>query len=330
MINLLNRHKKDEIHSPSDVIREVSQLVKTYDDFTAVDGISFSVKRGSLFAFLGLNGAGKSTTINIITSIIPKNSGKIYIDGLDLDKYRDAIKNKIGIVFQNSVLDPVLTPKENLILRAGFYGITGDKFKKRLQVLTDRLDLSSFRNRPVGKLSGGQRRRVDIARAMVHDPELLILDEPTTGLDPQTRLSVWNLVNTLREQTGMTVFLTTHYREEAEKATYVLIRNHGHIIAEGTPAFLRDTYSGDYVRIHHKNTDDFETIIKGMERPYSYNHDAHTYQVKVKDSKDAIALLEKYKDILDDFEVKKGSRDDVFLNVTGIKQIREADHHEAE
>ena len=226
MINLLNRHKKDEIHSPSDVIREVSQLVKTYDDFTAVDGISFSVKRGSLFAFLGLNGAGKSTTINIITSIIPKNSGKIYIDGLDLDKHRDAIKNKIGIVFQNSVLDPVLTPKENLTLRAGFYGITGDKFKKRLQVLTDRLDLSSFRNRPVGKLSGGQRRRVDIARAMVHDPELLILDEPTTGLDPQTRLSVWNLVNTLREQTGMTVFLTTHYREEAEKATYVLIRNH--------------------------------------------------------------------------------------------------------
>ena len=330
MINLLNRHKKDEIHSPSDVIREVSQLVKTYDDFTAVDGISFSVKRGSLFAFLGLNGAGKSTTINIITSIIPKNSGKIYIDGLDLDKHRDAIKNKIGIVFQNSVLDPVLTPKENLTLRAGFYGINGDKFKKRLQVLTDRLDLSSFRNRPVGKLSGGQRRRVDIARAMVHDPELLILDEPTTGLDPQTRLSVWNLVNTLREQTGMTVFLTTHYREEAEKATYVLIRNHGHIIAEGTPAFLRDTYSGDYVRIHHKNTDDFETIIKGMERPYSYNHDAHTYQVKVKDSKDAIALLEKYKDILDDFEVKKGSRDDVFMNVTGIKQIREADHHEAE
>ena len=330
MINLLNRHKKDEIHSPSDVIREVSQLVKTYDDFTAVDGISFSVKRGSLFAFLGLNGAGKSTTINIITSIIPKNSGKIYIDGLDLDKHRDAIKNKIGIVFQNSVLDPVLTPKENLTLRAGFYGITGDKFKKRLQVLTDRLDLSSFRNRPVGKLSGGQRRRVDIARAMVHDPELLILDEPTTGLDPQTRLSVWNLVNTLRQQTGMTVFLTTHYREEAEKATYVLIRNHGHIIAEGTPAFLRDTYSGDYVRIHHKNTDDFETIIKGMERPYSYNHDAHTYQVKVKDSKDAIALLEKYKDILDDFEVKKGSRDDVFLNVTGFKQIREADHHEAE
>ena len=330
MINLLNRHKKDEIHSPSDVIREVSQLVKTYDDFTAVDGISFSVKRGSLFAFLGLNGAGKSTTINIITSIIPKNSGKIYIDGLDLDKHRDAIKNKIGIVFQNSVLDPVLTPKENLTLRAGFYGINGDKFKKRLQVLTDRLDLSSFRNRPVGKLSGGQRRRVDIARAMVHDPELLILDEPTTGLDPQTRLSVWNLVNTLRQQTGMTVFLTTHYREEAEKATYVLIRNHGHIIAEGTPAFLRDTYSGDYVRIHHKNTDDFETIIKGMERPYSYNHDAHTYQVKVKDSKDAIALLEKYKDILDDFEVKKGSRDDVFLNVTGIKQIREADHHEAE
>lgn len=324
----LHGHRKEETHGPKDVIREVSQLVKCYGDFTAVDGISFSVKRGSLFAFLGLNGAGKSTTINIITSIIPKNSGKIYIDGLDLDKHRDVIKNKIGIVFQNSVLDPVLTPKENLTLRAGFYGITGKEFKNRLQVLTDRLDLSSFRNRPVGKLSGGQRRRVDIARARVHDPALLILDEPTTGLDPQTRLSVWNLVNSLREKTGMTVFLTTHYREEAEKATYVLIRNHGKIIAEGTPTELRNIYSGDYLKLHHKNTDEFEALVKSMDRPYSYNHDGRFYQIKVKGSKDAISLLERYKADIGDFEVEKGSRDDVFLNATGIKAIREADHHE--
>ncbi len=331
-MNFLNIHSHGNslLHGSKDNIREVENLVKTYEGFTAVDGISFSVHRGGLFAFLGLNGAGKSTTINIITSIIPKDSGKIYVDGLDLDSHRSEIKNKIGIVFQNSVLDPVLTPKENLVLRAGFYGITGKEFANRLKVLSDRLDLSSFRNRAVGKLSGGQRRRVDIARAMVHNPELLILDEPTTGLDPQTRLSVWNLINTLRKQTGMTVFLTTHYREEAEKATFVVIRNHGKIIAEGTPTELRSEYSSDYVRIHQKKNEDFDRIVEGRNRPFTYNYDSQTYQIKVKDSADAISLLESYKTDIHDFEVVKGSRDDVFLNVTGVKKIREANHDDAE
>lgn len=323
--NKLFQPKKAENIDSQDIL-VVDNLVKTYDNFTAVNSISFKVRRGSLFAFLGLNGAGKSTTINIITSILGKDSGKIYVDGYDLDKYSSLIKNDIGIVFQNSVLDPDLTPRENLSLRAGFYGISKEEWKEREKILVDMLGLESFMNRAVGKLSGGQRRRVDIARAMVHNPKLLILDEPTTGLDPQTRLSVWDLINSLREKTGMTVFLTTHYMEEAEKATYVVIMDKGNIIAEGTPVQLKNSYSGDYVIIYHKNTEEFEAYIKSLNRKYVYNHDGKYYRIVVKDPKDAIEFIMENKDHIDDFEVEKGNMDDVFLNVTGVREILEAKH----
>lgn len=306
----------------------VKHLIKDYDHFRAVDDISFSVREGSLFAFLGLNGAGKSTTINIITGILKKNSGDIYIDGADIDTRPDSIKRDIGIVFQNSVLDPVLTPKENLTLRAGFYGIRKDEWKKRLAVLTEMLDLSSFINRPVAKLSGGQKRRVDIARAMVHNPKLLILDEPTTGLDPQTRQAVWNLINRLRQETGMTVFLTTHYMEEAEKATYVVIMDKGHIIASGTPLELKNQYSGDYVIIHHKKDETITSRLDASGKKYTYSKDAHSYRVCVLDASDAISFIENNKDILQDFEVEKGDMDDVFLNATGARQQMEENSHE--
>ncbi len=315
---------KPEMEIDGNDILVVDHLVKSYDDFKAVNDISFSVKRGSLFAFLGLNGAGKSTTINIITSILGMDSGSIYVDGINLVRHPDLIKNKIGIVFQNSVLDPDLTPKENLQLRAGFYGLKGYEWKEREKVLVDMLGLESFMNRPVGKLSGGQRRRVDIARAMVHNPKLLILDEPTTGLDPQTRLSVWDLVNSLREKTGMTVFLTTHYMEEAEKATYVVIMDKGNIIARGTPTELKNEYSGDYVILYHKNTDEYEEFVKSTGKKYVYNHDGHYYRITVKDKDDAIDFITRNRDRIDDFEVEKGSMDDVFLNVTGVRKILEA------
>lgn len=315
--------KKDERLDKENIL-VVENLVKYYDSFKAVDDISFSVRKGSLFAFLGLNGAGKSTTINIITSILNMDSGKIYVDGYNLEKHSDKIKNEIGIVFQNSVLDPDLTPKENLSIRAGFYGIKGEQWKKREKTLIDMLDLGLFMNRPVGKLSGGQRRRVDIARAMVHNPKLLILDEPTTGLDPQTRLSVWELVNSLRESTGMTVFLTTHYMEEAEKATYVVIMDKGKIIARGTPTELKNEYSGDYVILYHHRDDAYDAFIKNNGKTFTYNHDGKYYRVLVDDAKDAIDFLEKNKDFIADFEVVKGNMDDVFLNVTGVKKAMEA------
>ena len=322
MLSFFQPKKEDTIDS--DDILVVDHLVKTYENFTAVNDISFTVRTGSLFAFLGLNGAGKSTTINIITTILGMDSGKIYVDGINLSKHPDLIKNKIGIVFQNSVLDPNLTPRENLAIRAGFYGLKGDEWKEREKVLVDMLGLESFMNRHVGKLSGGQRRRVDIARAMVHNPKLLILDEPTTGLDPQTRLSVWDLVNTLREKTGMTVFLTTHYMEEAEKATYVVIMDKGKIIARGTPTELKNTYSGDYVIRYHKNTEEYENFVLSTGKKYVYNHDGHYYRITVDGKDDAIDFITKYKDRIDDFEVEKGSMDDVFLNVTGVRKILEA------
>ena len=318
-------HQKEEPKpdlDPNDIL-VIKDLRKSYGDLVAVNSISFSVKKGSLFAFLGLNGAGKSTTINIITSILPKDSGKVYVDGMDLDRDSDLIKNEIGIVFQNSVLDPALTPKENLGLRAGFYGIGGEQWKSRLEILSDMLGLKDFLNRPVGKLSGGQKRRVDIARAMVHNPKLLILDEPTTGLDPQTRLSVWNLVNSLRSQTGMTVFLTTHYMEEAEKATFVVIMDKGNIIATGTPTELRNRYSGDYVIIHQRGNKETDDLLTSLNRKYTYNRDGHYYRVVVKDSADAIDFINSNRNLMSDFEVEKGNMDDVFLNVTGVKELLE-------
>lgn len=308
---------------PKNSILVVRNLVKKYGDLTAVKDISFSVKKQSLFAFLGLNGAGKSTTINIITSILSKDSGKIFLDGYDQDFHSDLVKSEIGIVFQNSVLDPLLSPLENLSIRAGFYGIKGNRWKERLDTLVKMLELQSFLRRPVGKLSGGQRRRVDIARAMVHDPKLLILDEPTTGLDPQTRLAVWDLVNSLREKTGMTVFLTTHYMVEAEKATYAVIMDKGNIIAQGTPLELKNKYSGDYVVVYRKQSEDIDKTFHQQNMKFFYNHDAGFYRVLVKDGKEALDFLNRNEGLIQDYEVEKGSMDDVFLNVTGVRKFVE-------
>ena len=306
--------KNEEYNLDDNYILEVRDLVKRYGNFVAVNNISFKVKKGSLFAFLGLNGAGKSTTINIITSIIIKNSGKVFINGRDLDKESYKIKSEIGIVFQNSVLDGALSAKENLQIRSRYYGIKKNEWKEREKILIDMLDLSSFYDKPIAKLSGGQKRRVDIARAMVHNPKLLILDEPTTGLDPQTRVSVWNLINMLREKTGMTVFLTTHYMEEAEKATYIVVMNKGSIIAEGTPNELKNTYSSDYLILHsrrEKKTDD----ILIQDYSYIYNNDLHFYKIKMKDTLSALDFLKMHPEY-SDFEIIKGNMDNVFLNIT--------------
>ena len=321
MKNPFSIFKKNEDKKKNKYILEVNNLVKKYGSMTAVNNISFSVLKGSLFAFLGLNGAGKSTTINIITSILSKDSGKIYIDGLDLDYNAYKIKNEIGIVFQNSVLDASLSARENLSIRSKFYGISKEQWKEREKTLIDMLGLAPFIDRPVGKLSGGQRRRVDIARAMVHNPKLLILDEPTTGLDPQTRLSVWNLINSLREKTGMTVFLTTHYMEEAEKATYIVVMNRGSIIASGTPNELKNAYSSDYIIVHAKEEAIYDTFINNEKLKYIYNHDNNYYKIKVDSPDSAFIFINKYKNYIHDFEVIKGNMDDVFLNVTGLNNI---------
>lgn len=297
-------------------IIEIHDLKKSYDDVKAVDGISFNVKEGSLFAFLGINGAGKSTTINIICSILKKDSGKIYVDGLDLDQDFNKIKHLIGVVFQNSVLDATLSVKDNLMIRGGFYGLKGKDLKIRIAELTEMLDLGSLLKKPIKNLSGGQRRRVDIARGLINYPKILILDEPTTGLDPQTRRKIWELVDDLRKTNKMTVFLTTHYMEEADKADRVVMIDHGHIVANDTPHQLKVRYAGDYIKAYMDENEEFENLYKkdyGKKLEYS----GEFYKIKIKDSEEAKEILNKYSNYLTDFEILKGDMDDVFLNITG-------------
>lgn len=294
-------------------IIEINELRKSFGDVKAVDGISFCVKEGELFAFLGVNGAGKSTTISIICNMLKKDSGSITIDGMDMSVEGDKIKNNIGVVFQTSVLDRALTVKDNLRHRAALYGISGKAFEEKLESISEMLDFKDILGRTVGKLSGGQRRRIDIARAIIHDPKILILDEPTTGLDPQTRAKLWSVIEKLREDGNMTVFLTTHYMEEAADADYVVILDAGKIVAEGTPHQLKNAFTGDYITIYGISEED----IKGLEKPYVKLKNA--VRLTVTDTAEATELIVKYPQLFVDYEITKAKMDDVFLAATGKK-----------
>ncbi len=290
-------------------------LSKSFGDIKAVDHISFNVKRGSLFAFLGLNGAGKSTTINILCSIIKKDKGQVTIDGYDLDKESKHIKDKIGIVFQGSVLDVKLTVYQNLISRASLYRMSKKDALIRIEELTQLLDLKDLLHRTYGKLSGGQRRRIDIARALIHRPKILFLDEPTTGLDPNTRVSVWDILERLMGQHDLTIFLTTHYMEEVIKADRVVVIDEGKIIANDTPDALKNVYTSDIIRIISEKNKTLEKLFKDQKMPYKYR--GHAYHVSIDHPLNGVTFIEKHKDLIHDFEIIKGNMDDVFLNITG-------------
>ncbi len=292
---------------------EIQHLYKSYGDVKAVQDLSFRVKKGELFAFLGLNGAGKSTTISIICGQLRKDGGRVAINGKSLDESQMEIKRELGVVFQNSVLDKPMSVYQNLKTRAKLYGLTGEDFERRLQELDALFGLKEILKRPYGKLSGGQRRRVDVARALLHKPEILILDEPTTGLDPQTRRTVWQVVDGLRRELNMTVFLTTHYMEEAADADYVVILDGGKIAAEGTPLQLKNEYAGDYILLYGVE----EGAVRALEKPYEKIRDG--YRVAVGCTKEATELILRNPDLFLDYEIVKGRMDDVFLSVTGKK-----------
>ena len=296
----------------NDIIK-IDHLCKNFGDVKAVQDLCFRVKEGELFAFLGVNGAGKSTTINIMCGQLSKDSGSVIIDDADLDKNLNHIKGTLGVVFQNSVLDSALSVYDNLQSRAALYGITGVAFKERLSELAKLLDFEDLLKRTVGKLSGGQRRRIDIARALINRPKILILDEPTTGLDPQTRKTLWNVISDLRKNENMTVFLTTHYMEEAAEADYVVILDSGKISAEGTPLELKNTYTGDFITLYGVD----EATVKTLGVEYEQLRDA--YRLSVSNTAKATELIIKHPDIFSDYEITKGKMDDVFLNVTGKK-----------
>ncbi len=292
-------------------IIEINGLSKSFGDIRAVDDLSFRVKKGELFAFLGVNGAGKSTTINMMCSQLSKDRGVILIDGVDIDKEADKTKSKLGVVFQSSVLDSALSVYDNLESRAALYGIVGSAFKKRVAELAELLELEELLKRRVGKLSGGQKRRIDIARALVHQPKILVLDEPTTGLDPQTRKMIWRVIDSLRKKENMTVFLTTHYMEEAAEADYVIIIDGGKIAAEGTPLELKNTYTGDFVTLYGISED--EVLLLGAE----YEKIPNGYRISVQNTQAATDMIVKNPHLFSDYEITKGKMDDVFLSVTG-------------
>ena len=277
----------------------------------AVRDLSFCVKEGELFAFLGVNGAGKSTTINILCGQLSKDGGDVTIDGLDLERNENQVKERLGVVFQNSVLDGALSVYDNLESRAALYGIVGEAFRARLAELAEQLHFADFLKRPVGKLSGGQRRRIDVARALLHRPKILVLDEPTTGLDPQTRKILWDVISDLRKNRNMTVFLTTHYMEEAAEADYVVILDGGSIAAEGTPLELKNAYTGDFITLY--GLSEAEAASLGTE--YESIRDA--VRIRVPDTEKATELILSRPELFRDYEITKGRMDDVFLSVTG-------------
>ena len=294
-------------------IIQIEHLYKSFGEVKAVQDLSFCVKKGELFAFLGLNGAGKSTTISIMCGQLQKDGGRVEINGKNIDENALEIKRELGVVFQNSVMDKALTVYDNLKTRAALYNLTGKDFEQRLQTLVELFNLKDILKRPLGKLSGGQSRRVDVVRALLHKPTILILDEPTTGLDPQTRKTVWGIIDNLRKEENLTVFLTTHYMEEAADADYVIILDGGKIAAQGTPLSLKNEYSGDFITLYNIAEDK----VQALQKPYEKIKDG--YRIAVSNTAEATELVLKNPDLFTDYEITKGKMDDVFLASTGKK-----------
>ncbi len=301
-------------------IIEVSGLHKSYGSIHAVKGLDFYVESEKIFAFLGPNGAGKSTTIDIICTSLKPDSGSVTVDGHVLGEDDSAIRSSIGAVFQDSLLDNLLTVAENLKTRGSFYGLRGAELQRSVHIAAEITGVTELLKRPYGKLSGGQRRRCDIARALVHTPKILFLDEPTTGLDPQTRKNVWETITALQRKTGMTVFLTTHYMEEAAGADYVIVIDNGSIAAKGTPADLKERYTSDKLSLVSKDTDavcaqlDAQNIL--------YKTTADQIVISIPTTISAIPLINQFKDLITGFEVTRGTMDEAFIAITG-KEIRE-------
>ena len=296
-------------------IIEVSNLRKSYGSLEAVRGISFYVEQGKLFSFLGPNGAGKSTTIDILCTLTNASGGEVTIDGLDPRRKSAAIRQIIGVVFQDSVLDGLLTVRENLTFRAGLYTSDKAKIKNAVREAAAATGLEEFIDRPYGKLSGGQRRRADIARALLNKPKILFLDEPTTGLDPQTRKNIWETVQNLQKQLGMTVFLTTHYMEEAAESDYIIVIDHGEIAAKGTPASLKTQYASDALRMTSGNEPALTAALESM--GIAYEKSAREIIVKLDNTLEAMSVLDGCREYISSFQVLQGTMDDMFIGITG-------------
>lgn len=292
---------------------EIKNLKKSYGHIEAVKGISFEVGEGQLFAFLGCNGAGKSTTIDMLCTFLKPDGGHVKIGDYILGKENEHIKQLIGIVFQDHLLDDLLTVEENLITRSSLYFHKKDKLKDIVYSIMKEMGIENIKDRLYGTLSGGQKRRCDIARALIHQPRILFLDEPTTGLDPQTRNEVWKTITQLQKKNNMTIFLTTHYMEEAMNADYVVVMDEGKIVAKGTPLQLRKQYTKDKLKLIPKD----KTCVEKLKETYIYQYDGREVTVMLENTFEALPLLNKYINEIEDFEVIRGNMDDAFIEITG-------------
>ncbi len=300
-------------------IIEVKNFTKKYGDFAAVDNISFNVEEGTVFAFLGPNGAGKSTTINTLCTIINKTEGDLRINGYEVSENKGKVREDIGIVFQESTLDSKLTVEENLKFHCEFYKVPKDDIKKRIDFVLDLVDLNDWRKAPVNSLSGGMKRRVEIARGLVHYPKVLFLDEPTTGLDPQTRANIWDYIYKLQKQENITIFLTTHYMDEAEICDKVAIMDHGKIVAFDSPYNLKKQYTSNVTRIKVSNSNELNQYLRNQSMEFNFNNGLFTIQSSKINH--ILEIASKFKASIIDFETTKGTLNDVFLTITG-KEIR--------
>lgn len=298
-------------------ILEVNELTKSYGSLTAVDHISFTVPQGSMLGFLGVNGAGKTTAINMLSTLLKPDSGSAVICGHVLGKEDAAIRRSIGIVYQQNCLDDLLTVKENLLCRGCLHGATSQEAAKRLDRLTEILKLEDILKKKYRTLSGGQKRRCEIAAALMHTPQILFLDEPTTGLDPATRNDVWQTIEDLRQSERMTVFLTTHYMEEAAAADQIIILDHGSIITSGTPFALKEAYAFDKLRFYCDPRQAEDILSLPQTAGLSRKSTPYGLELGIRSTLDALPVLEAAKGCCSGFEVIQGNMDDVFLNAVG-------------
>lgn len=296
-------------------IIQVENFVKKYGNFTAVDHVSFEVESGSIFAFLGPNGAGKSTTINTLCTISEKTSGNLLIDGKDVGRDIDKVRSLIGVVFQEQTLDNKMTVEENLKMHGHFYGLTKSVTGERIDFVLELVDMTEWKKGMVSSLSGGMKRRVEIARSLLHFPKILFLDEPTTGLDPQTRKKIWEYMIKLQKEKNITIFLTTHYMEEAEISDKVAVMDNGKIIAYDTPSALKRQYAKDMAQITSSDDQALEALLNKYQLHFNKNN--NIYSVEFDNLHSFLDMIKEHQLFIEDLEIKKGTLNDVFLELTG-------------
>lgn len=300
-------------------IIDVQHIEKAFGRLKAVDNISFYVEKGTLFSFIGTNGAGKSTVISIILTLLQPDAGSVSVNGFTAGQDNGRIRKEIGVVFQESLLDPLLTVEENLHVRAQFYGMNKTARLAAIEQVADTTGIRPILKRRYGKLSGGQKRRTDIARALIHQPAILLLDEPTTGLDPQSRQMIWEMIRGLQKDRGMTVFLTTHYIEEAANSDYVVVIKEGRIIAKGTPASLKNLYSADRLLLTPSDSVQMKELL--LRCDVVFKEENGVLLIDLAHTMEAVPLLDAVKPFLSSFEVQKSSLHDVFIRIHEGKDV---------